>query len=247
MFESSVQNAIGFYKNLSNTNQQIANVAMFFALIAVIILITWLILTWSLPQYIEKSSFNKLESLKLFNKSKNAEILEVIEDEPILNDLPHNNYTFSFWLYIKEWYNSSEYGKWKHIFHIGSNVTDEQCRYELVKWNTISNQNPGVWLLPEENKLRVVVKTDHLEYVDIDDIEIKQWVNILFTVNGKVLEVYKNGKLEKTSTLKNEPGKNKETLFVNFNKGFTGFIKNLEIIPKKIEPFIADQIYQLDK
>ena len=92
-----------------------------------------------------------------------------------------------------------------------------------------------------------MVKTNQLEYVDIDDIGIKQWVNILLTVDGKVLEVYKNGKLEKTFTLKSEPGKNAETLFVNFNKGFTGYIKNLEIIPKKVDPFIADQIYQLDK
>ena len=247
MFESSLQNMTGFYQNLNNTNQKIMNIAMFFALITAIILITWLILTFSLPNYHQKSNFNKLESLKLFSKSKNAEILEVIEDEPILNSLPHNNYTFSFWLYISEWYNSSEYGKWKHILHIGSNITDEDCRYKLVKWNTIPNQNPGVWMLPEKNKIRVVVKTDSLEYVDIDDIEIKEWVNILLNVNGKVLEVYKNGKLEKTFTLKNEPGKNNETLFVNFNKGFTGYIKNMEVIPKKVDPFVADQIYQLDK
>ena len=57
-------------------------------------------------------------------------------------------------------------------------------------------------MLPEKNKIRVVVKTDSLEYVDIDDIEIKEWVNILLTVNGKVLEVYKNGKLEKNIYLK---------------------------------------------
>ena len=233
-----------FYEGLDNTNKNIYQIATFFTFLTLLVLIVWIIVSHLDPNC--GKQFNKVQSLQLYKEKKNAEIFDIIQDNKLLSNIPHNDYTFGFWIYLDGWYSSSEYGKWKHIFHIGTMVDDDNVPNKNIKWNTLKKQTPGVWLLPDTNKLRIVVTTQNnkLEYSDLT-IDIKQWVNIIFVLKNRYLEVYKNGKLIKTTTFTNVPSLNKDTLYVNYNKGYTGFIKNIEIIPKSIEPNLVERLYQL--
>ena len=232
-----------FYDGLDNNNKNIFQLGAFFSLLSLLVIIVWVIISHLEPKC--GASYNKLTSLQLYKEKKNGAIFDIVENHSILNKLPHNDYTFSFWIKIDKWYNSSEYGKWKHILHMGSIVDDENNLLD-IKWNSLSNQNPGVWLMPETNKLRIVItnQNNQLEYSDLK-LDIKKWVNITFIIKNRYLEIYKNGELVKTSTLKSIPAINRDILYVNYNGGFTGYLRNIEIIPKGIEPRTVERLYEL--
>ena len=79
----------------------------------------------------------------------------------------------------------------------------------------------------------------------MENVEIKNWFNISFTIGYNILDIYYNGKLKKSKILNGVPKINKNVLYVSYNKGFPGFMKKLEIIPKKVNPNVINRIYQL--
>ena len=71
---------------------------------------------------------------------------------------PQSGYTYSMWLYLANWYNRQGYDKWKPVYCRGQYMeSDEACH--MLEWNTVPYQNPGIWLDPTVNNLRVVVTT----------------------------------------------------------------------------------------
>jgi phosphoribosylformylglycinamidine (FGAM) synthase PurS component len=66
-----------------------------------------------------------------------------------------NSFTYSLWMYVNNWYSNVQ--NWKHVFHVGSDVTPA-CSGSLA-WNQINYQCPGVWLKPTINDMRVVIQT----------------------------------------------------------------------------------------
>lgn len=140
---------------------------------------------------------------------------------------------YSFWTLILDF--DYKNGEWKHIFHKGNSTS-------------YPNRAPGVWLHPNENKMRVYMNTfdNILEYVDIDDIPIKKWFcTTIVLQNSKshsdktkdveptnaashILDVYINGNLKKSKLLTSIPRQNNGDLWVNLFGGFSGYVSRLQ-------------------
>ena len=131
-----------------------------------------LILIIHFVRYIISNYYTKIDkSPLLIPQTKNAKHTVIISQDPeSVNYIPIKRseneegieLSYSFWTLVLDY----EYknGEWKHIFHKGNSTS-------------YPNRAPGVWLHPNENKMRVYMNTfdNILEYVDVEDIPVKKW------------------------------------------------------------------------
>ena len=86
-----------------------------------------------------------------------------------------------------------------------------------------------------------------MNYVDIENINIQKWVNIIVTVNDRVLDVYINGKLVTSKAFNNVINTaeiNSSDLAITPNGGYGGFISKVQYYPLFITPKKAWEIYR---
>lgn len=183
---------------------------------------------------------------------------------PIKNDKPHNGskeveipnkkvshqaspqFSYSFWCFIntrkthrirKTWANY-KYGDWKCILYKGGPLTDGVSK----------DQAPGFWLFPKINKLWVVVKTkngpENGEGIVYDDLPLDEWVNITLVVLDQSMDLYLNGKLERSIALKGNVVINKSKLNICPNGGFPGEIAYVQYYNTSLTPQKVYEIYE---
>lgn len=91
-----------------------------------------------------------------------AETENIVDEYKLPRPPIINNYLFSFWININEWYHNFEY--WKHVFHKG-NMPEVPITYR--EWDEVAynypDQNIGVWLAPFTNNMRICVTTRYEE------------------------------------------------------------------------------------
>lgn len=124
-------------------------------------------------------------------------------------------FTWSVWIFIE----NLEYltGKYKNVFYKG---------YE----NKISNTNaPGLYIHPDTNSLIVVMNTFTTinDEIQIPNIPLNKWLNIIIRCENNILDVYINGTIIKSVELTSVPKQNFGDIFVAANGGFAGYISNL--------------------
>lgn len=138
-------------------------------------------------------------------------------------------FTYSFWIYIADW--NYNFGKFKNI---------------LQRGNDVNGYSPGIWLYPNTNALHARISTyaDPNEGCDIQNIPLQKWVHIIYMLNTRTVDIYINGKLERSCVLKGVPNVNNAPLQVCQNGGFYGQISRLQYFAKKINPNKIKQIYR---
>ena len=156
-------------------------------------------------------------------------------------------YTYSMWLYINgqpnnvdgKYWGSYRYNEWKHVMHRGSKLIDGQVKL----------QSPGFWLAPRNNKLYASISTrGDIEYITLADIDLDRWVNIVFVLNQNIIEIYKNGKLEKTLTLLHSTINQGQTnLWVTQEGGFPGNLAYIQYFNSSLPPGQVGELYQTNK
>lgn len=131
-----------------------------------------------------------------------------------LNEGDGVEFTYMMWIFIDDW--NYKRGSWKHVFHKG-NV------------NSFPNRAPGVWLHPNENKMRIYMNTfqNISNYTDIDNIPVGKWFHLTMILKQRTLDTYINGFLKKRIVLDGIPRQNFGNLWVNANGGFAGFISRM--------------------
>ena len=148
---------------------------------------------------------------------------------PILrstNEKDGLEFTWSVWLWIKNppLSNNPSYKpeQYKHIFNKGNDIIGKDG---LVK----SNNAPGLYIGPNYRDLVVVMNTfdDIKEEIVIGDIPIEKWINVIIRCDQHKLDVYINGTLTRSHTLKGVPKQNYDNVYVALNGGFSGNISSL--------------------
>jgi len=132
------------------------------------------------------------------------------EDMPI--DLGTEG-TYSFWLKVCP--NNFNKGNtiWKTVWYRGDIETESMYQ----------KKTPGVYLAPNTNKMIITVSCDagidEANAIVLDDIPLNIWVCFTIVIEGRSLECYINGLLEKSISLTGAP------LMMNSNliKGKNGF------------------------
>jgi hypothetical protein len=135
-------------------------------------------------------------------------------------------FTWSVWVYIDDITYGA--GKYRHIFHKGNDTMDSNGL------NTPNNA-PGLYISPNTNALVVMMNTFNndtsatgiIEEIDIPDIPLNKWVNVIIRCKNTTLDVYINGVITKSTTLLGVPKQNYGNVYVAMNGGFSGYISNL--------------------
>jgi hypothetical protein len=159
------------------------------------------------------------------------------------NQLSGIEFTWSVWLYISEYDNDRT--KYRHVFHKGDGtMLNEDYAVSDISFNAGMNfpsNSPGLYLKPWENELLIVMNThpdtgsdgdvtraDHiLEKIEIDNIPMNNWVNVIITCKNHNLDVYINGTISKRHILTGVPKQNYGDIHVGGANGFNGKLSNL--------------------
>lgn len=194
--------------------------------------------------------------------------LPVIKGSSLPPDI-NNEYTYSFWIFMNNrnpFYpgadgasgpanmEQSEYkGKFNNLFYRGNG--------ELTAGGDIMNQNlqtPGVWFGGQSNDalaIRFSTSDGFDEVIEIGDMPVNEWANVTFTFSGpsgsrSVVNVYLNGKLERSAQLKKNPrmaGKGFGLYVGHVGKGFPGEMAYLQYYGSALDSQKIQEIYQYYK
>lgn len=81
----------------------------------------------------------------------------IIDKKDVPLPINPNSFNYSFYLYINDFY--ADHGKWRHIFHKGSEINEINTQ----DWENVIKMCPdqgiGVWLSPFNNNIRVCMTT----------------------------------------------------------------------------------------
>ena len=149
------------------------------------------------------------------------------------NTLKTSNGPFglSMWIYIDDW--SYEYGNIKNILKI---------KDLKIYLNTYKND-----LILDVPKIEDDPSVEQ-EPVNIENINLQKWVCITFTMSGRTIDVYLNGKLVKSTPLNVVANLDlfdgTEDIKITEGKGFGGFISKVGYYPYFITPSKAWSIYK---
>ncbi len=178
---------------------------------------------YGIKYILQKYQYTEMTKSILVNGTKNGKHALVLNQDPTsINYIPINRsdqqdgiqFTYNFWFLIE----SMDYktGEWKHIFHKGNS-------------SSYPNRAPGVWIHPTKNIVRIYMNSIStiLEYVDIDNIPLRKWVNMSIVLNNKNMDIYVNGYLKTRKELTALPKQNNDNFWVNMYGGFEGYISNI--------------------
>jgi hypothetical protein len=145
---------------------------------------------------------------------------------PILrsnNETTGAEFTWSTWLYLNDLGNDEK--KYQHVFNKGDG------NFNSIDNLTNINNAPGMYIYPATNSLHIVVDTvdpaDTNTVVDISNVPIRKWVNVILRLKNNIFDVYVNGVISNRLILQNVVKQNYNDVYVSQNGGFNGKLSNL--------------------
>jgi len=141
------------------------------------------------------------------------------------------NLSYSMWVYIRDW--DYRFGKWKNV---------------MWKGNTSKPvHSPSIWFYPLTNSMKVVTSTkgsNGMSSCDVQNIPLQKWVHIVYVLNNRSVDIYVNGKLERTCILDGIPVNNKnDKLMINHNGGFYGKMGRFQYFTRSLNPEDVVSLY----
>ena len=185
----------------------------------------------------------------IVNKNRNRNNQNIIIDTPVNAFGMRNNrftvknselgleFSYSVWIYIQDWTHG-----WKNIFVKGSGSPGSSTSGEPASSQL---RAPGLWLYPDTNSLHARINTyaSPNEGCDIKNIPLQKWVHIGYVLNNRTVDMYIDGKLERSCVLRGVPKLNDSELIVCDNNGFFGKISNLVYYRYALKPEDIHNIY----
>ena len=134
-------------------------------------------------------------------------------------------FTWSVWIYIDDL--TYRTGNYRCIFYKGNDYS-KNPKEESHGLN-FPNNAPGLYIAPNTNSLIVMMNTFNVinEEIQINDIPLNKWVNVIIRCQNNTLDIYINGTIIKSHHLHGVPKQNYGDVYVAPNGGFSGYISNL--------------------
>jgi hypothetical protein len=152
--------------------------------------------------------------------SQNPDIKKSITVVRSINEKTGIEFTWSVWLFFNGFTNDTTY---HHVFNKGNK--------EPKSDGIISPNNaPGLYINPKYDGIRVIVNSFNDPFsdtIDINDLPIAKWMNIVVRVQGKNCDVYVNGRLTRRRIMKDVVKQNYDDVNICLNGGFSGYLSNL--------------------
>ncbi len=142
----------------------------------------------------------EIKNNKPYNAMKNH---EYVKSTTFPKEMTTGMFGYSFWLYINKPLNRDSLyrnNEWKSVFYRGT---------ELDQKNDISllTQYLGVWLTPNDESLAFVFQQNgsQTESFELKTLDFNVWTHYYVGVSPKSINIYKNGKLEVSSSINQSP------------------------------------------
>ena len=127
------------------------------------------------------------------------------------------------WLYIND-INRDKTKSHRHIFTKG------------VPKLFLKKQCPSLWLDSGKNDLLIYVSNKHFnDTIRLSDVPIKKWLSLAIVIQGVMLNVYMDGLLHISKTLRDQPLINTGDLHICKMGGFDGVISSLGMYSSALE------------
>jgi hypothetical protein len=157
------------------------------------------------------------------------------------------NQTFSTWIYVKDW--NYKFGQYKNILWKGNPPNNSTST--TANTPNISNiHSPSLWLYPLTNSLKVVTSTsvpEQVESCDIQNIPLMTWVHIVYVLNNRTVDIYINGKLERSCALRGIPTIDNSPVYITTGTplaGYYGKIGKTQYFTRALLPNEVANVYQ---
>ena len=207
-------------KSMTNTyNKSSTFVKVLVWLVVVLIII---LLVWWIIYAIKKAQQTNTENPVIIGSQIDA--WETRDPITVPNPSSGYNLSYSMWIYVRDW--DYRFGKWKNIMWKGN--------------TSVPRHSPSVWLYPLTNSIKVTTShtgANGMTSCDVENIPLQKWVHLTYVLNNRSVDIYVNGKLERTCVLEGIPVNNaNDKLTVNYNNGFYGKMGKMQYFTKSLSP-----------
>jgi len=141
------------------------------------------------------------------------------------NERTGMEFTWSVWLFINDLGSTSKH---QFIFNKGD------LNFDSVTNITSVNNGPGLYIVPNTNgvaTLKVIMNTananDTKSNIEVKDIPVRKWVNVIIRLENTMLDVYINGTISGRLNLPLVPKQNYNDINVCQGGGFNGNLSDL--------------------
>jgi hypothetical protein len=214
-----------------------------FSMILIVVFVIFIV--YLIYNYIRTSNTINNESPVIINGELDAFVArESVELPQIKSGLAQS---FSTWIYIQDY--NYNYGAPKHILWKGNPSKD-------IDGTSLEGDGkmmcPQIYLYPESNTLGINTTTTFSgsspESSDVQNIPLMKWVHICYILNNRSVDVYINGKLERSTALRGIPIITNDNLWVTYgeggeNPGFYGKIGKTQYFTRAITPVEVSDLY----
>jgi hypothetical protein len=217
--------SIGGSKSFLDSNSYVAKTAFLILTVIVFVyvlrvcigLVGWLFTPNSSPYLVDGLMDANVGNLIVPQNPTESSAIPILRS---VNDEVGIAFTWSVWLYIKQ-HDSVATTAYRHVFNKGSSSP--------INGIMSPNNGPGLYLNSDYTKLKVVMSTfnKHDNSIEIDNIPINKWFNVILRVENTVLDVFMNGDLAQRMPLNSVPFQNYGDVNVAINGGFNGNISSL--------------------
>ena len=142
------------------------------------------------------------------------------------------------WIYIDDF--TYKQGQYKHVFHKGNDGIQDDSGSNADSTSSSGGLNspnnaPGLYILPNQNSLLVIISTfnNPSNRILVEDIPLNKWINVILRLENDMFDVYINGSIVKRHVLDND--NNGDVFFQNYgdvyalmNGGFSGYMSDLK-------------------
>lgn len=225
-------------KEFLTSNTIVAKVA--FVLLILLLFLFFLYLGINIMQFLINPSNNPYLVKGMVSGNAGITILQDPTQKKSITLLRSNNqktgleFTWSVWIYISDLNNSPT--MLQNVFNKGN------LGYEN---NGIASTNgPGLYILPGASNissntagLRVVMDVNSNErysQVDISNVPIKKWINVITRMKNTMMDIYINGVISNRYILPSVPKQNYYDIQICQNGGFSGLLSNLRYYDKAL-------------
>jgi hypothetical protein len=253
----------------NNTGRRIANnfkgtsVFVKVLLVIILIIIIVLIIIWIFTLVNQKIKFNQNNPI-ILSGERTADTSQQKSNSYVISNLPTplsgKLFSYSMWIYINDY--TSKFGHYKNIISRSNKSSDYIKGKSKNPSNFLPGKNsqgssgtgsnayvsatPGIYLDASSTKL--IALTDIIQgkssKCEIQSIPLNKWNHIVYVLNQNSIDLYLNGKLERSCVLNGIPHTNKsDSLYIAKNDGFNGKVAQIQYFTEAINPDKVLQLY----
>jgi hypothetical protein len=191
-------------------------------------------------------------------------VLRIPRTNPDLRVKQGGVYTISFWMYITSWDFRS--GLAKSVIQIsdaGMTSNDllttilypNEAKMMVRVYTDSTGPEPDYTSVSQAAKLfsgggnlGMFTPSGQMPVCDVQDIDLQRWINITISVNGRIVDIYYDGKLNRSCVLPGVPtasAAGTQAVVIGRNGGFMGKVSGVQFFGYPLTPDRVYAIYQI--